>query len=654
MVKTSPVTKKREPTSQSHGPLRFLLLKKALSVSGGCEETLLREWPDCAIHQVGSVVDYSVALAHREFDVILADDDLVQMDDEGALALARKICPEKPVIILAKSVGEERTVEWMHEGACDLVLKQNLDRLGPAVRGAIQRAVEAKKQQQPEEALREARARIDQQAALLDHAQDAILVQRVDGGITYWNKGAQRLYGWSRDEVMGRDAMDLLGANPASCQFARAHTRANGEWRGELRHQTKAGREVVVQSSWTLVENANARPQAFLVINTDVTENRLLEAKFLRAQRMESMGMMVGGIAHDLNNMLAPILMSVDILQSTLEQSPQKELIGTIHRSAKNGAALVKQLLAFARGAEGKHVDVDLTSLLTEFVEFMGKTLKGDVRLSLSFLQPTQPIKADITQLKQVLMNLCINARDAMPEGGSITITLDRTEIDEAAAKLLPEAFPGSYVVLSVADTGEGMTPQIVERIFDPFYTTKDSNRGTGLGLATVRGIIKGHGGFITVESKPKAGTTFRVYLPVEGTKFNEGPSGTPFASGILLVDDEEMVRTTLSLLLKAEGYRIFAAEGGEEALSILESRGDDIHMMISDLRMSGMDGSELIKATREKNYSMPIIAMTGSPLARDKEHLAKFNARLLPKPMTRAILLEAVKRELDVVPGEA
>jgi len=629
--------------------MRFLLLKKALSVSGGCEKTLKREWPDCVVHQVSSLVDYSVALARREFDVVLADDDLIRLEDTGALVLARKICPEKPVIILAEPVGEERTVEWMHGGASDLVLKQNLDRLAGAVRGAIQRAADAKAKQQPEEALREARARIDEQAALLDHAQDAIVVQRIDGGITYWNKGAQRLYGWSRDEAMGRDAMDLLLMNSPSCQFARAHTLANGEWRGELRHRAKTGQEVVVQSSWALVEDANARPQSFLVINTDVTENRLLEAKFLRSQRMESMGMMVGGIAHDLNNMLAPILMAVDILQSNLEQSEHKDLVRTMHSSAKNGAALVKQLLAFARGAEGKHVEVDLDSMLTEFVEFMGKTLKEDVKLSLSFLQPSLPIKADVTQLKQVLMNLCINARDAMPEGGSISITVDRAEIDEEAAKLIPEAFPGSYMVTSVTDTGEGMSAQMIERIFDPFFTTKDSNHGTGLGLATVRGIIKGHGGFITVESNPSQGTTFRAYLPVDGSKFTNASSGAPFASGILLVDDEEMIRTTLSLLLKAEGYRIFAAESGEEALTILQFHGSDIQLMITDIRMSGMGGCELIRDTREKNYTMPIIALTGCPQDKDKENLAQFNAQLLAKPMTRAVLLDVVKRELDL-----
>ncbi len=625
-------------------------MKKALSVSGGCEEILKREWPNGVVHKVTSLLDYSVALARRDFDVVLADDDLIQLEDTNALTLARKICPEKPVIILAEPVGEERTVEWMHEGACDLVLKQNSDRLSGAIRGAIQRAADAKAKQQPEEALREARARIDEQAALLDHAQDAIIVQRIDGGITYWNKGAERLYGWSREDAMGRDAMDLLLTNSASCQFARSHTRANGEWRGELRQRTRTGQEVVVQSSWALIEDANARPQSILVINTDVTENRQLEAKFLRAQRMESMGMMVGGIAHDLNNMLAPILMSVDILQSNLQQSEYKDLIATMHRGAKNGAALVKQLLAFARGAEGKHVEVDLPSLLTEFVDFMGKTIKGDVKLSLSILQEALPVKADVTQLNQVLMNLCINARDAMPEGGSIRITLDREEIDEGAVKLLSEAVPGSYMVTRVSDTGEGMTPQMIERIFDPFYSTKDSNRGTGLGLATVRGIIKGHGGFIAVDSKPKEGTTFRVYLPVEGAKVNHDISGNPFTSGILLVDDEEMVLTTLSLLLKAEGYRIFAAESGEEALTILESNGDDVHLMISDLRMSGMDGCELIKVTREKNHTMPIIALTGSPVADDKDKLAQFNARLLAKPMTRAILIESVKRELDAV----
>jgi len=294
-------------------------------------------------------------------------------------------------------------------------------------------------------------------------------------------------------------------------------------------------------------------------------------------------------------------------------------------------------------------VEVDLHPLLTEFVEFMGKTLRGDVDLSISFSERPPPVCADATQIKQVLMNLCINARDAMPQGGAISINVDQAVIDENAAKLLPEAFPGSYVVMSVADTGDGISPQVIERIFDPFFTTKDSTRGTGLGLATVRGIIKGHGGFLTVESKLNEGTTFKAYLPVDRAAVGSSLSGAPFASGILLVDDEEMVRTTLVLLLKAEGYRVFAAESGEDALDILETRGSEIHLMITDLRMSGMDGRELIEMVRNKGHSIPILALTGSPVVKDKEKLAEFGARLLAKPMTRAILLESVKHELGL-----
>ena len=649
MVEASTAPDRMKQASQSPIPLRFLLLEKALSASEGGVKILQREWPDCEVRVVSTVVGFSVAFAHLKFGVAFVDDGSIEIGGTSALGLVGKICPEKPVIVFTEPVDEECVVDWLQEGANDLVVKQRPERLGASVRRAMKNSAEAKTELRPEDALREARARIEEQAALLDCAQDAILVQKVDGEISYWNHGARRLYGWSREEAVGRNTMDLIVTDREACLFARKQTCAHGEWRGELRHRTNEGREVVVQSSWTLVEDAEAKPKAFLVINTDVTENRLLEAKFLRSQRMESMGMMVGGIAHDLNNMLAPLLMSVDILQRSVEQPELEDMIGTMHKSAKNGAALVKQLLAFARGAEGKHVEVDLHPMLTEFVEFMGKTIKGNVSISISFLKPPPPVRADATQIKQVLMNLCINARDAMPTGGSIKITVDHAELDDNAAKLIPEAFPGSYVVTSVTDTGEGISPEMMERIFDPFFTTKDSTRGTGLGLATVRGIVKGHGGFITVESEANEGTTFRTYLPVDGARFNEVPSSTPFASGILLVDDEEMVRTTLTLLLKSEGYRVFAAESGEEALGILKSRAADIHLMISDLRMAGMDGCELISAVRNKGHTIPIIALTGSPVVKDKEQLAKLEARLLAKPMTRAILLEATQEALDI-----
>jgi CheY-like chemotaxis protein len=277
----------------------------------------------------------------------------------------------------------------------------------------------------------------------------------------------------------------------------------------------------------------------------------------------------------------------------------------------------------------------------------MGQTLKGNVQVGLQFNQPPPPIQADVTQLKQVLMNLCINARDAMPEGGEIAITVDRINIDETRAGTLPEENPGAYVVLIVADTGSGIPPEVMERIFDPFYTTKAGGKGTGLGLSTVRGIVKGHGGFLTVESQPGRGTTFRIHLPVAGAPAERPATGLKTAPTVLLVDDEEMIRNTLSLLLKSEGYDVCAAEDGNAALHIFRQRPQEIDLVITDLKMSGMDGYELIKTLRAIDAKLPIIALTGMADAGRAEAVNAIGARMLAKPMTRAILTKAVQQTL-------
>lgn len=491
-------------------------------------------------------------------------------------------------------------------------------------------------------------ARIREQAALLDKAQDAILVQGLDGLITYWNEGAERIYGWTAAEAVGRDAAALLAVEPARQKFAHEHALARGEWRGELRHRTKGHAEVTVQSRWSQVSGGDAAAPSFLVINTDVTDNKALEAKFLRAQRMESMGLLVGGIAHDLNNVLAPILMSIDLLK-VMSNSPEAVAhIETLNRSARHGAALVQQLLAFARGAEGQHVDVPLRPLINDFVEFMNPALKGQVQVALRFKQAPASVRADPTQIKQVLMNLCINARDAMPQGGTIQLAVDTVEIDDARARGLPEGRAGRFVVLSVSDSGSGIPPEALERIFDPFFTTKEAGRGTGLGLSTVRGIVKGHGGFMTVESELNRGTTFRIYLPVNAPAA-PAPAPVELDAGpvVLLVDDEEMVRNTLSLLLKADGYRVVMAEDGPAALALFKARQGTVDLLITDLKMAGMDGHELIVAIRELDAHLPIIALTGMANAEREAEVNAVGAHLLAKPMTRAILLRAVENAL-------
>lgn len=629
--------------------MRLLHLTNKPADANAVGQWLSREMPGCALCRVTTCDGMMAALAAADYAVVLADASLAGLDGMRVLDLLKT--HQTPVIVLAADTDEEKVADLMRHGAEDFVHLTRMHRLVPAIKQARAR-YDGGEPREPstDAALRQAEARIREQAALLDRAQDAIIVHDLDGTVTYWNMGAERMYGWNAPEAVGRDIITLLSIEPVRHRFAREHALAQGEWRGELRHKTKTENEVIVQSRWSLVRDGENPPTAFLVINTDVTDNRMLEAKFLRAQRLESMGMLVGGIAHDLNNVLAPILMSVDLLREMVDSPDADTLVRTMQRSVKHGSALVQQLLAFARGAEGRHVEIELEPLLTEFVEFMRQTLAGNIKLDLSFKQSPPAVLADATQLKQVLMNLCINARDAMTSGGRITIAVDGAEIDEAQAHLLPESQPGSYIVMSVADTGSGIPPGILERIFDPFFTTKETGRGTGLGLSTVRGIVKGHGGFLTVESDAGRGTTFRIYLPVHDVR---QPASIPNAAAgpcILLVDDEEMVCNALTLLLKSEGHQVLAVSNGHDAVELLAAPGHNIVLLVTDLRLVGMDGYELIAAARQMNPNLPVIALTGAPVLGQDSLPGHPGVKLLSKPMTRPALVKAVEEALASV----
>jgi two-component system, cell cycle sensor histidine kinase and response regulator CckA len=624
--------------------MKLLYLTDSMADTELANTCISREIPGCILVHVRDDDLLLETLAKGGYQGLLVGDELPTRDGLVVLDLVRKHAPEISVIMMGGDVGEERAAEFIRRGAANYVHKSRLQHLISAIRQLQSRMYSNEHSPPQDMALQQAEARIREQAALLDKAQDAIIVQNMQGTVTYWNKGAESIYGWSSAEAVGQDIVRLLSLEVVRHRFAREHTLGQGEWRGELRHKAKSGKEVIVQSRWSLVRERDGPPEAFLVINTDVTDNRILESKFLRAQRLESMGMLVGGIAHDLNNVLAPILMSVDLLRGMVDTPEADMLVRTMQRSVKHGSALVQQLLAFARGAEGRHLELELIPLLTEFVEFMRETLTGDIKLDLIFKRSPPPVMADATQLKQVLMNLCINARDAMSSGGCITITIDEAEIAEAQAHLLPESQPGRYVVMSVTDTGSGIPSAILERIFDPFFTTKETGRGTGLGLSTVRGIVKGHGGFLTVESDAGRGTTFRIYLPVHSSPV---AANSP---AILIVDDEEMVCTALTLLLKSAGYHVLSAANGEMALQLLASPEQTIVLLITDLRLPVMDGTQLITAAREIHPQLPVIALTGTPQF-GQDSLPGFpGIRLLAKPMTRPALVKAVEEALSTV----
>ena len=499
---------------------------------------------------------------------------------------------------------------------------------------------------------KEAEAQIAEQAALLDKAKDAIVLCDVNRHVLFWNMGAERLYGWTAAEVLGQDVCAYLG-QAGGAEDPWSHVLEGGQWTGGLRQRTKDGREVEVESNWTLVRDGQGRPRSVLSINTDVTEKKKLEVQFFRAQRLESIGTLAGGIAHDLNNVLTPIMMSIDLLKMRAADPASLATLETIAASAKRGAAMVSQVLSFARGVEGDRTRVQLRHLIAELVTLSGESFPKNIE----FVSRCHPhlwnVTGDPTQLHQVLLNLCINSRDAMPGGGRISISADNFLLDDNYAAMMSGAKAGAYVVIEVADTGAGMKPEVIDRIFDPFFTTKGVGKGTGLGLSTSLAIIKSHGGFIRVESVPGKGTEFRIYLPSEPDEevADAGvPDAPPTHGGgelILVVDDEAAVLDVTRQLLESFGYRVITASDGAEAASVLAAN-PDVAAALIDMMMPVMDGPATIQVLGSMRPGLPMVAASGlAAPAAIRAASALGVKHFLPKPYTGQAMLGALQSML-------
>ena len=499
-------------------------------------------------------------------------------------------------------------------------------------------------------------ALIREQAALLDHARDAILVCDLLRQVLFWNKSAERLYGWTAAEVIGRDIRELIYRdNLEQFEEATEEFEEKKEWIGELRHVRKDGKEIIVESRWAMVQDAEGNPKSVLSINTDITERKKLETQFLRAQRLESIGTLAGGIAHDLGNALSPILMAVQMLQRKFDDEESQHLLAVLRINAERGGDMIKQVLAFAKGAEGNRITLQLRHLIKEVVKILKNTFPKSIEISYSLPQDLWPVSGDATQLHQVLMNLCVNARDAMAVGGTLTLTAKNISLDENYARMHPEAKPGQYALITVADTGEGIPDYLLDRIFDPFFTTKEQNKGTGLGLSTVMGIVKGHGGFIAVHSKPRLETQFRIYIPAVNSELfkraEEPGSGMLVGHGetVLVVDDESSIREITRGTLETNGYEVLTASDGTEALAIYVANKEKISAVVMDMMMPYLDGMATIRALKKLDHKVKVIA--SSALAANGQALetaAEGVKTFLTKPYTAEKLLAALAEILN------
>jgi PAS domain S-box-containing protein len=489
--------------------------------------------------------------------------------------------------------------------------------------------------------------KISEQAALLDIATDAILVRDLKSQIIFWNQGAERMYGWQSQEVLARNTQDIFYNSHDNKQEIAALKTVfkSGSWEGELYKKTKSEEEIIVQSRWTLMLDADSQPKSILTVDTDITEKKRLQQQYFRAQRLESIGILAGGIAHDINNILTPILGSAQLLKARFSQDNNRvlQMLTIIENNAKQGAALVKQLLSFAKGVEGKYTILQVNDLIKDTIQFAKQTLSKSIKFSTHLSPKLFPVYGDKTQLHQVVMNLVVNAADAMPNGGHLSISAENLYIDENIRQINCHAKVGNYIVITVRDTGTGMSPEIVEKIFEPFFTTKDFGKGTGLGLSTVQGIIKSHKGFINVDSKVGKGSKFQIFLPslnqeISLLKSDDNKMYQGRGEVILLVDDEAQIIEVTKTILENYNYQIITARNGKEAIDIYTQNQDEIKLVLMDIMMPEMDGNAAICKLKEINPQVKIIACSGRNIEPDNEAQV---AAILLKPYSNQELLE-------------
>ena len=503
-----------------------------------------------------------------------------------------------------------------------------------------------------ERALRESEERF---RGLIENGTDLIAVVDAEGSIHYQSPSAKRLLGYSPEEVQGRKVTDFI--HPTDVGIAKAgmaRALAEGPLKSvEYRIRHRDGRWRFFQSMGRLMPGH--RGEKLVVVNSrDVTEMREVEAQFLRAQRMEAIGTLSSGIAHNLNNILAPMLMAAAILRGKMVDARSAELLALIEGCAQRGAGIIRKLLTYSRGIEGERVSVQCRDVLREMAAIAAETFPRNITITEKVAADLRPVLGDATQLHQVLMNLCVNARDAMPEGGTLVLAAENVELAEVAPSIYPDARPGAYVRITVTDSGSGISPEIMDKIFDPFFTTKEIDKGTGLGLATVQGIVKSHGGFIGVQSAATEGTRFIIHLPAEAeattkvTVVAEQPAQRGRQELVLLVDDEVAIRRVATVVLERWNYRVESVPSGEAALTLLQEAKADFSLVVTDLMMPGMGGMGLITKLRALYPNLRIIAASGlDPGEKRAELCALGVTTILIKPYSPQSLLEAVATEI-------
>lgn len=588
-------------------------------------------------------------------DLILLDLMMPHLDGFAVMDQLKPLIAQQgclPILVLTADLNPDSKRRALKAGARDFLIKP-LDAIEVLLR--IENMLETRFLFLNLQ--RHAAERIQDQATLIDRANDAILVHDLNDQITFWNEGARRLFEWTAEEAMNHQSAQLLSSSPPeSLVEAEQEVMKTGNWSGELTHRTKTGKEIITASRWTLICDEQGRPKSRLTINTDITEKKHLEASLLQAQKLEAFGQLAGGVAHDFNNLLTVIIgFSEVLLTGKVPPEKQEELILEIRKAGDKAASLTRQLLAFSRKQMLQPKELDLNAVVEDIDRMLSRLIGEDIDLATSLDPTLGRVKADPGQIEQVIINLIVNARDAMPAGGHITIETRNVELDQGYARIHAEIQPGHFVLLAVTDSGCGMDETTRSRVFEPFFTTKGAGKGTGLGLATVYGIIKQSGGSVEVYSEIGHGTTFKIYLPrlhdeLLVARSTAGVEHTPRGTEtILLAEDQDEVRAIASLALESSGYRVIGASCGQEAVQLCRDHPGPIHLLVTDVvmpRMSGRQLAEIVIALRPNTKVLYLSGYTDDAVVR--HGVLEADIAFLHKPFTPLVLTRKVREVLD------
>ena len=651
--------------------LRVLMVEDSPTDAKLVVQELQRTGCPVEFERVETAKEMRAALERKEWDVVTSDWSMPKFTAPAALAILKEKGLDLPFIIVSGTIGEDKAVEAMRAGAHDYVLKDKLGRLTPAVEREMRECNERGARRRAEAALRESETRFRR---LSESGIIGIVISDMQGNIREANDTYMRMVGYSRDELL-RGALRWSDLTPP--EFQHLAERAAGQLQAsgaatpwETETLRKDGARVPILVGVAILEYPNA-----IAFIADLSDRRKAESGRMRAekalrqteeqlrhsQKMEAVGRLAGGVAHDFNNILSVILSYADLLLGELKPGePIREDIVEIRKAGNRAADLTRQLLMFSRQQVVEPRVLDLNSVLAGMEKMLRRLVGEDIELVSIPAASLGKVKVDVGSIEQVIMNLAVNARDAMPVGGQLTIETANTTLDEAYAKDHLGVKPGPHVLLAVSDTGTGMDRATQARIFEPFFTTKEVGKGTGLGLSTVFGIIQQNGGSVWVYSEPGKGTSFKVYLPiVEGTVEEVRPTISPTtlrgSETILLVEDEDQVRAVARGILKRQGYRIVEARNGGEALLLCEKHPGAIDLLLSDVVMPQMSGPELAQRLAAVRPTMKILCMSGYTDDAVVRHGAlEAGIAFIQKPFTPETLARKVREVLDSERGRS